>query len=289
MPEPPVIVEFISMIRNHDHYSVLQPAALIEDIEFHSAILNLKGNDGEPMKRQGMRKWIRVWQTVVIKPLLRRQRRHYDPFDDIVLPKDKSNDVDERKGYSMADFQKLRAHAKDDRQRAYLDISMGLGGRPNEVLMLKKGDFDLEGDEVTICRARHGSVKDGKPKPTPLLPLARRGFDIIANGSGFHDDGWLFYNPSTGKPWNKNWDCGIRTLCEKLGVAYLGRYGFRHGYCYALANGDFGEEWSEAQAARMLRHRGMDSIKHYYRVDAGKLAEKAQRATVPEVLQPTQV
>jgi integrase len=266
-----------------------KPAALIEDIEFHTAILDLEGSDGQPMKRQGMGKWIRVWRTVVIKPLIRKQARHYDPFEDIVLPKDKSNDVDERKGYSMDDFQKLRANAKDDRQRAYLDISMGLGGRPNEVLMLIESDFDLDADEVTIRRGRHGSVKDGTPKPTPLLPLARRGFDLIANGPGFHEDGWLFFNQHTGLPFNKNWDCGIKKLCADTGIEHLGRYGFRHGYCYALTDGHFGDEWKPEEVAKMLRHQGMGSIKHYHRVDRKKLAEKAQRATVPEVLQPTLV
>jgi len=266
-----------------------KPAAFIEDIDFHSAILSLEGSNGQPMKRQGMRKWIRVWRTVVIKPLMRNQARHYDPFEDIVLPKDKSDDTDERKGYSMEAFQKLRAHAKGDLQQAYLDIAMGLGGRPNEVLMLKASDFDFDADEVTIRRARHGSVKDGQPKSTPLLPLARRGFDILANGPGFHEDGWLFFNPHTGKPWNKNWDCGVKRLCAKLDIEYLGRYGFRHGYCYALTDGHFGDEWEPAEVAQMLRHRGMESIKHYYRVNKKKLALKAKRATVPEVLQPTQV
>jgi integrase len=266
-----------------------KPAALIEDLEYHSAILNLEGTDGEPMKRMGMRKWIGIWRRVVIKPLMRKGLRTYDPFEDIVLPKDKSDDVDEPKGYSMEDFQKLRANAMGDRQRAYLDIAMGLGGRPNEVLMLKESDFDLDEDEVTIRRARHGSVKDGQPKTTPLLPLARRGFDLIASGPGFHEDGWLFFNPNTGKPFNRNWDCGVKDLCEQLGIEYLGRYGFRHGYCYALTDGHFGDEWTPEEVAQMLRHRGMDSIKHYYRVNKKKLAEKAQRATVPEVLQPTQV
>ena len=129
---------------------------------------------------------------------------------------------------------------------------------------------------------------DGKPKTTPLLPLARRGYEIIANGPGFHADGWLFYN-SAGKPWNKNWDCGAKQLCKRLGVDYLGRYGFRHGYCYALANGDFGDEYTPEEIAQMLRHRGMDSIKHYFRVDRSKLKKKAQRATVPDVLHPAQV
>jgi integrase len=166
---------------------------------------------------------------------------------------------------------------------------MGIGGRPNEVLMLKKDDFDLEQDEVTIRRARHGSVKDGQPKTTPLLPLARRGYEILANGPGFHEDGWLFFNSSTGLPYNKNYDCGVKKLCKKLDVEYLGRYGFRHGYCYALTDGHFGDEWPPEEVAQMLRHRGMESIKHYYRVDRTKLKKKAQRATVPEVLHPTQV
>jgi integrase len=280
-----------------------KPAAMIEDIEFHGAILNMEGSSGEPMKRAGMKKWMGVWRTVVIKPLIRKGSRSYDPFEDIVLPKDKSNDVDEPKGYSWEDFQRIRASADGlgtsapaELQEAYLDIAMGIGGRPNEVLMLKDSDFNLVGNAeypsgwVDVLRARHGSVKDGQPKRTPLLPLARRGYEMIANSElGFHEDGWLFWNPDTGKPWNKNYDFGTKKLCAKLDVEYLGRYGFRHGYCYALTDGHFGEEWSDAQVAKMLRHRGMESIKHYYRVNKKKLAEKAQRATVPEVLQPTLV
>jgi len=273
-----------------------KPAALIEDIEYHTAILNLEGKGGKPMRRQGMRKWIRVWRTVVVKPLMRKGSRNYDPFDDIVLPKDKTDEVDDRKGYSMEGFQKLRAKANGeftqatvDAQRAYLDIAMGIGGRPNEVLMLKKDDFDLERDIVTIRRARHGDVKDGQPKKTPLLPMGRRGYEIIANTQGFHEDGWLFFNPNTGKPWNKNYDFGTKQLCEKHGIEYFARYGFRHGYCYALEDGDFGERWTREEIAKMLRHRGMDSINHYFRVNTDKLQEKAQRSTVPEVLQPTQV
>jgi integrase len=285
--------------RNHFRGSEMntKPAALIDDIEYHNAILSLEGEDGKPMKRAGMRKWIGTWRRVVIKPLIRNGSRTYDPFEDIVLPKDKTDKADgDDKGYSMADFQKLRARANGqftiataEVQQAYLDISMGIGGRPNEVLMLKQDDFDLEKGEVLVSRARHGDVKDGQPKRTPLLSMGRRGYEMIANGPGFHEDGWLFFNHHTGLPFNKNYDFGTKQLCEALGIEYFGRYGFRHGYCYALEEGDFGEQYSREEIAKMLRHQGMDSINHYFRVNTDKLQKKAQRSTVPEALQPALV
>lgn len=257
-----------------------KPVRLIAEHEWQALILDL------PMQSGGKTKWRGIIRQSIVSPLIRQGVLAYDPFDSVRLPKDKTQD-EAPKGYTMEQFARLYAAAESDQQRAYLLIGMGAGPRPNEQLMLKADDFDLDSDMLIIRRARHGAVKGGKPMPTPLLPMARQGFELCKK-KGFAPDGWLFYN-AAGQPLNKNWDCGLKRLCEKVGIPYLGRYGLRHGYCYALANGDFGEEWSREEAAKMMRHANNMTIDVYYRLRPGRLHEKAQRAIVPETLHLTLV
>jgi integrase len=148
-----------------------KPVRLIAEHEWQALILDL------PMQSGGKTKWRGIIRQAIVSPLIRQGVLAYDPFDSVRLPKNKTQD-EAPKGYTMEQFTRLYEAAESDQQRAYLLIGMGAGPRPNEQLMLKADDFDLDNDMLVIRRARHGAVKGGKPMPTPLLPMARQGFEL---------------------------------------------------------------------------------------------------------------
>ena len=75
------------------------------------------------------------------------------------------------------------------------------------------------------------------------------------------------------------------TLSWLTRVEYKGRYGLRHGFCFALANGVFGEDWSKDEAREMMRHSDPMTIETYWRLRPGRLHKKAQGAVIPELRQ----
>ena len=71
-------------------------------------------------------------------------------------------------------------------------------------------------------------------------------------------------------------DRALNTL-KAAGIEDAGRglYGFRHGFCVALANNFFGEHWSRPETQEMMRHSNPKTTSVYYHVLTPVLAEKA--------------
>jgi integrase len=264
-----------STIRTHFSAEPIahKPGGTITDYEYQDMILSL------PLKQPGRRKLNALWRKF-FDHLIDLGVRRNNPAKDFKVPRDKTVE-DVIKYYSWDDFQVLRANA-EGRLAAYLDVGYGTGARPDELTLLRYEDFDLVEGSVTIRRGRYGPVKGGKPATIPLLPIARRGLEILADGGGIPDEGWLFPN-SRGDAHSRQWRCGLKEHCAELGVEYKGSYGLRHGYCFALANGVFGEQWSREEARPMMRHVDANTIDVYYRLRPGRLHEKARLAVLPAI------
>jgi integrase len=272
---PGTVTNRQSTIRTHFASNPIanKPGGTITDYEYQDMILSL------PLKQPGRRKLNRLWERF-FDHLVENGVRRNNPAKGFKVPKDKTTE-DPIKYYDWDTFQLLRANATG-RLAAYLDVGYGTGARPDELTLLRWEDFDFEVGELTIRRGRYGPVKGGKPATIPLLPIARRGLEILAGGEELPAEGWLF--PKTnGEAHSRQWECGLRKHCQVLGVEYKGRYGLRHGYCFALANGVFGDEWSREESRHMMRHADPNTIDTYYRLRPGRLHEKAQRAVLPPV------
>ncbi|MDH3728730.1 MAG: hypothetical protein OER77_14460, partial [Myxococcales bacterium] len=91
----------------------------------------------------------------------------------------------------------------------------------------------------------------------------------------------LIFGKSTGKPYGRNYDFGLKETMELAGIESDGRklYAFRHGFCVALANGYYGDHWERAEARDMMRHTNATTTDVYYQVLTHRLADKAKHST----------
>jgi integrase len=133
------------------------------------------------------------------------------------------------------------------------------GFRISEIVGLKRDDFDLDNQQITVSRAVVKGVVD-KPKsprsgdPVPLHPelvkILVAWFKSKAYGRNFA--GWVFPNPLTGQPYQPRgmYKKYITPFGRQHDIAGFGWHSFRHSYKQYLD--DSGAQDSEIM--RLMRH-----------------------------------
>lgn len=209
------------------------------------------------------------------------------PFEDAKLSPKRTTKDDPTKFYHPADeYPLILEHARDDDAREFFGFSMGCGPRPNEGKAFRWEDIDLKDPKKSKLTFRYGregrATKTGKPYTVAMMPEARLWLVHRINRlhGGTQPTGGVIFCKTNGGSYAKNYNFGLN---ETLAAANTdpqerGLYGFRHGFCVALANNFFGEHWGKDQAQVLMRHSSRKTTDTYYHLLDGPLQDKAANA-----------
>ncbi len=208
----------------------------------------------------------------------------YCPFADVKLTKDRTTEDRKKFYHPETEYPLILKHARNDDAREYFGFSMGAGTRPAESKHFDWADVDMENSRLTFRYGggEDGATKSGKPATVPMVAEAKQWLqhriDRLHDGTK-PDSGIIFgYKNRLDRAYKKrDYDFGLMATLKAAGLKSAGRglYGFRHGFCVALANGYFGDHWSRAEAREMMRHSNEKTLDYYFRVLKHRLAEKA--------------
>ena len=213
-----------------------------------------------------------------------RSVRHC-PFEDVKISKERTTEDKVKFFHPKTEYPLILEHARDDNAREFFGFCMGAGPRPAEAKHFDWSDVDIEGRKLTFRHggSEDGATKGGKPVAVPMTAEAYQWLKqrIDRKHEGIKPESGLIFGKSTGKPYGRNYDFGLKDAMELAGIEANGRklYAFRHGFCVALANGFFGDHWTRAEARLMMRHSNAATTDVYYHVLEHELAEKAAQST----------
>ncbi|SMB77778.1 tyrosine-type recombinase/integrase [Deinococcus hopiensis] len=136
-----------------------------------------------------------------------------DPFVDVKPRKDKRRAWDKRQPYPDSDVQKLLDAAPVE-MRVLLRLGGIAGLRASEITGLKWGDLDLDGGALTVQNGKGGKARRvllSSSLVADLHDLGPRASDVFVIGR----------TPEAAR-------ARLRTLCNRVGVPYLGLHALRH-------------------------------------------------------------
>lgn len=133
----------------------------------------------------------------------------------------------------------------DRRVWAYFEFAFLTGMRPEELIALKWQDVDSNHGTIRVERAKTaGKVKPLKTYQTRDIDLVERAVAALAVMKAWtlmSEDGFIFQNPVTGKPWHderSQRDHYWKPALRRQGVRWRKAYNTRHTYATnALASG----------------------------------------------------
>ena len=208
------------------------------------------------------------------------------PFDEIKLSKARTTKDKIKFWHPETEYPLILKHARDETAREFFGFCMGTGARPNEALAFRWDDVDLENRTLAF---RHGGSEDGATKggePATVSMVAEgeawiRHIVDRKHGGTKPESGYVFTKKNGTHYRGNNQSFGLAEAVEAAGIKRDEgklRYGFRHGFCVALANKYYGDHWSRDEAREMMRQDDEKVIDQYYRVLKPNLAEKAAQS-----------
>jgi integrase len=189
---------------------------------------------------------------------------------------------------SVEELQSLWSHLDEDtRTMSMVDICLGL--RASELFGLRWEDFDWKGLRVRIQRSWvYGRVEATKTEGSEKwLPLDQTLVDILrAHREKMSEEllstGWVFVNPSTGKPWwaHKFVRFHLRPAAEEAGIGRIGWHTFRHTYSSLLHA--YGTDMKVQQ--ELLRHSDIRTTMNIYTHTVAPALREANSKVVRMIL-----
>jgi integrase len=240
-----------------------------------------------PLAPDGARK-LRNELSKYAKRAVRDGHARFNVFEGLTIPKRRTVEDDPTKFYHPSkEYPLILEHAKNETAREFFGFCMGCGPRSNEGKAFRWEDIDLEKGKITFRYGRAGNpTKGGKPCTVDLLAEAelwlRRRIDRLYGGVK-PKAGFVFgFKDRLDRPYKgRNYNFGINDTLKAAGIdpQERGLYGFRHGFCTALAHGFYGDHWTKGEAQTLMRHSKMETTEIYYHVLDETLHEKAQKST----------
>ena len=183
--------------------------------------------------------------------------RHIEGVE--VFDPDNDDDINPFTKQQRSDLLKACKHQQD---RNLFRVLMWTGLRPSEICCLRWTDIDWTKGTIRINKSMPRKASRLKPPKTKagkrfvrILPdckfalLSQRQFTYVKGVEEEEQNGVIFHNPNTNKPWNA--DGKIRDhwiqICKIAGVEYRKPYQLRHTYASMMIMSGEPIRWLSAQ------------------------------------------
>lgn len=160
-----------------------------------------------------------------------------NPMEGIISSKRQVNPPDPLSMPVMEAVLKWLEENKDVTVWAYYEFAFMTGMRPEELIALKWTDVDPKAATISVRRARSaGEIKPLKTYNTREVDLVKRAvaaLGFMTTITGKSEDGFIFRNPDTGRPWHderSQRDHYWKPALEATGTRYRRSYQTRHTY-----------------------------------------------------------
>jgi len=154
------------------------------------------------------------------------------------------------------------------KHRPIFMFMMATGCRPSEARALRKKDIEDSHIMFAVSFGRMGELKPVKQTKAEPFPLTREIREIFDNNPG-NLTPWVFPNPDTMKPYDKNINRIWNEACKKAGVKAIRLYqAVRHSFACQLLNSGM----DKGKVSRLLRHSDIRMIERYAEYELEPLA-----------------
>lgn len=160
-----------------------------------------------------------------------------NPMEGIINSKRQVNPPDPLSMQEMEAVLKWLEENKDVTVWAYYEFAFMTGMRPEELIALKWTDIDSASATISVRRARSaGEIKPLKTynaREVDLVQRAVAALGFMKTITGKSEDGFIFRNPVTGRPWHderSQRDHYWKPALEATGTRYRRSYNARHTY-----------------------------------------------------------
>jgi integrase len=160
-----------------------------------------------------------------------------NPMEGIENSKHQSTPPDPLSRGEMESIMGWLADNVDERVWAYYEFAFMTGMRPEEIIALKWEDYDVPGAIIHVSRARSsGEIKPLKTYNSRDVELVKRAVEALNTMRPYtsnHDDGFIFQNPVTKRPWHderSQRDHYWKPALQAKGIRYRRSYQTRHTF-----------------------------------------------------------
>ncbi len=179
---------------------------------------------------------IRALMSTLFKCAQRWELVQNNPMQ-LVRVKDVSKRLERPSALTAEEFHTLLPHVREP-YRTMVLIAGCLGLRASEIVGLQWRDFDFEKSTLLVQRGVvHGHVDNVKTEYSrdvvPIAPELARELLAYRDSCYANEEGWLFANPATGKPYHQEeiQKKPIRAAAKVAGIkTQVGWKTFRHSY-----------------------------------------------------------
>jgi integrase len=194
----------------------------------------------------------------------------------------------EPRALSVEELQRLWKHL-DDHVRTMSVVDVCLGLRASELFGLRWEDINWKDLRVKIQRSWvYGRIEEVKTEGSEKwLPLDSNLVEVLRRHRSKMEaellaTGWIFVNPSTGKPWwpHKLLRFHLIPAAEKAGIGRIGWHTFRHTYSTLLHA--YGTDMKVQQ--ELLRHSDIRTTMNIYTHTVSPALREANSKVVRMVL-----